>query len=93
VIGESDDRFDAEGPGVESDAFPCCSLRHCDSAVTVVAVVVARGCWRCCRSCLLSWKTSRVGPPCLSCIHRPSTVLRLLSIFGAFLYKADTFPH
>ena len=61
-------------------------------AVAAVAVaVVSRNCLCCCRSCLSSWKKFRVGPPCLSCNHLLSTVLQLLAIFGAFLYKADNY--
>ena len=60
-------------------------------AVAVAVAVVSRNCLCCCHFCLSSWKKFRVGPPCLSCNHLLSTVLQLLAIFGAFLYKADNY--
>ena len=61
------------------------------AVVVAVVAVVSRNCLCCCRSCLSSWKKFRVGHLCLSCIHLLSTVLQLLAIFGAFLYRADNF--
>lgn len=101
TTADSDALFDAEAPVVEVDVdgfLCCCSLRHSGSAVTAVVaaaavVVVTRNCLCCYHSCLLSWRKFRVGPPYLSCSHRLSVVLRLLSIFGAFLYKVDETLH
>lgn len=96
MTADSDGLFDVEAPVVEVDVdgfLCCCSLRHSGSAATVVVVVVTKNCLCCYRSCLLSWKKFRADPPYLSYSRRLSVVQRLLSIFGAFLYKVDKIIH